>query len=86
VREHDAVEVVEVLSTTAGNVSLPIDFKAPDETSHRSGDTPGRLCRIMVSHWVCRSTKAVEVSATLRGMTSLIGYARVSTAEQNPAH
>jgi hypothetical protein len=40
----------------------------------------------MVYHRVCRSTGALNVSATLRGITSLISYARVSTAEQNPAH
>jgi hypothetical protein len=37
-----------------------------------------------VSLGLC-STGAVEVSATLRGMTSLIGYARVSSADQDPA-
>jgi hypothetical protein len=38
----------------------------------------------MVSHRVCRSTGALDVSATPRGMTSLIDYARVSANQQNP--
>lgn len=74
-----------LVSTTAGDVSLPIGFKAPDETSRRRATLPGGG----VAQWclpgpVAAPEPSMFCDAAQRDFADR--YARVSANQQNPAH